>query len=518
MHREPYLSKSSYVGAHICERWLWKNFYNRPDHVEPIPGSGADIGNRVGALAQALFPDGVLVAEVAYDHQKALARTQELIDDPSVSAIFEAAVEHEGIRVRIDILERLEGGGWGIREVKSVGAVRKKTKYQPLEDQFAQDIAVQCWVARGAGLNVQSARYLYVNSDYVLDQQLPDPEKFFRQAEVLDELDEEIEAVAKRASQFLDVLMRSEEPDIEPAKSMCTKLGDRLCPFWHRCTEGKPEDWIDVLYRPGRGKLQALKGEGFDRLSELDPETASNLEQQRMIVHARHKKVIVETELAELLKDFPLPAIHLDFEYLSGVAWPLHIGTRPHQRAPFQFSAHRLNADLTCDHIGEYLAEGHEDPAHEFATRLVELLKGESEPIVAYAAPNAELPVLKDLIDRFPEMATDLSAIKDRVVDLAVVVRKTFMHPLLIEKAIKTAGSVFTLKSVAPALVPGFSYEDLGVVSQGGAAVEAYFQMVTGELPGGVTREALRASMLASCKKDPEATALVHKALVKLVT
>lgn len=84
--------------------------------------------------------------------------------------------------------------------------------------------------------------------------------------------------------------------------------------------------------------------------------------------------------------------------------------------------------------------------------------------------------------------------------------------------AIRTAGSIFTLKSVAPALAPGFSYEDLGVVSQGGAAVEAYFQMVTGELRDGVTREELRASMLAYCKKDTEATVLVQKALIKLAT
>ena len=44
--------------------------------------------------------------------------------------------------VRVDILERLPGGGWGLIEVKSTTR---------LKDTFVLDAAVQLWVLRGAG-------------------------------------------------------------------------------------------------------------------------------------------------------------------------------------------------------------------------------------------------------------------------------------------------------------------------------------------------------------------------------
>lgn len=52
---------------------------------------------------------------------KAVTRTAALMADRSVPAIFEAAFEHSGMRVRVDILERLPRGYWGMREVKSSG-------------------------------------------------------------------------------------------------------------------------------------------------------------------------------------------------------------------------------------------------------------------------------------------------------------------------------------------------------------------------------------------------------------
>lgn len=518
MSKSSYLTKSSYVSAHLCERWLWNDFHNRPPFEAPVPGSNADIGNKVGHLARVLFPDGVLASEPGISHQDALARTQSFMSDPNVTAIYEAAFEHEGVRIRVDVLERLDDDTWGIREVKSSSSVRRKTKYSPLEDKHALDVAVQVAVVRRAGLDVQSAQLVFVNSDYVLDGDTPDPERFFRQAEILEEIEGHVDDVSIKAHQFLEVLNVASEPDIEPAKSRCNKLGNRMCPFWERCTAQMPEDWVDALYNARGNLLPDLKERGIARLSELNVDETRNKEQARMVHVAQSGKPLVETGLAASLSEISLPAIHLDFEYLSGVALPVHIGTTPHQRVPFQFSAHRLNTDMTFDHVAEYLAEGNEDPSREFAEHLIDLLKGGEEPIVAYSARNAEIPVLKDLIARFEDLTEDLTAIKDRIVDIKTVVQNHVMLPVMITKAVKTGGSLYTLKSIAPAFVPDFTYDDLGVVSHGGAAVEAYFQMVTGERPDGVSREELRASMLAYCKKDTEATVVVHAALARLET
>ena len=61
--------------------------------------------------------------------------------DRPVPAIFEAAFEHAGVRVRVDVLERRSRGYCGMNEVKSSGEVK---------DHHYDDVAVQIYVLRGA--------------------------------------------------------------------------------------------------------------------------------------------------------------------------------------------------------------------------------------------------------------------------------------------------------------------------------------------------------------------------------
>jgi hypothetical protein len=41
------------------------------------------------------------------------------MSDEHVPAIFEAAFDYDNICIRVDVLERLAHGRWGLREVKS---------------------------------------------------------------------------------------------------------------------------------------------------------------------------------------------------------------------------------------------------------------------------------------------------------------------------------------------------------------------------------------------------------------
>jgi hypothetical protein len=73
-----------------------------------------------------------------------------------------------------------------------------------------------------------------------------------------------------------------------------------------------------------------------------------------------------------------------------------------------------------------------------------------------------------------------------------------------------------SIKSVAPALSPGFSYNDLDGVADGGAASSAFLQLASAALT--VPNEAeLRAQLLAYCKRDTLALVEVHRALARLV-
>jgi hypothetical protein len=104
-------------------------------------------------MAHLLFPGGVLVEEKPWEHAAAVARTAALMADRSVPAIFEAAFEYSGVRVRVDVLERLPNGYWGMREVKSSGEVK---------DHHYDDVAVQVHVLR----NIQAARVMMPDCDW----------------------------------------------------------------------------------------------------------------------------------------------------------------------------------------------------------------------------------------------------------------------------------------------------------------------------------------------------------------
>jgi hypothetical protein len=68
------------------------------------------------------------------------------------------------------------------------------------------------------------------------------------------------------------------------------------------------------------------------------------------------------------------------------------------------------------------------------------------------------------------------------------------------------------LKSVAPALVPGFGYDDLDGIAEGGAAASAFPRLVDGGLPE-TEAARLRKALLAYCERDTLALVELHRAL-----
>jgi hypothetical protein len=143
------LSKSKYIAGLQCPRRLWLAWHE-PDLADPQPDALSarfDEGAEIGRQARELFADGALVDDAAWHHGEAVARTRALLSDPQIGAIFEAAFEHAGVRIRVDVLERLPGGAWGLREVKAGTRVR---------DVHLHDVALQRFVLEGAGVPLGS--------------------------------------------------------------------------------------------------------------------------------------------------------------------------------------------------------------------------------------------------------------------------------------------------------------------------------------------------------------------------
>ncbi|MGI9363306.1 MAG: hypothetical protein ACR2O7_17425 [Parasphingorhabdus sp.] len=97
------LSKSKISAFEQCPRRLWEQTH-APERavVHDAARMSFAAGHEVGDLARALVPGGVMV-EIDPDMQAVLARTEELVaaaDRP----IFEATFAHDGVLVRVDIL------------------------------------------------------------------------------------------------------------------------------------------------------------------------------------------------------------------------------------------------------------------------------------------------------------------------------------------------------------------------------------------------------------------------------
>src|SRR5262245_51525601 len=108
--KAPHLTKSRYIAGLQCLRRLWLLTRDPPPYEEPAAGSPLDFGREIGRKARLLFPGGVTIDAEPWEHASAVAETAALMNADHVPAIFEAAFEHGGIRIRVDVLERLTNG------------------------------------------------------------------------------------------------------------------------------------------------------------------------------------------------------------------------------------------------------------------------------------------------------------------------------------------------------------------------------------------------------------------------
>jgi hypothetical protein len=450
-----------------------------------------DAGTKVGERAHELFPGGVLVDEKPWEHAEAVARTRRLMADALVPAIFEAAFEHEGVRIRVDVLERLPGGAWGLREVKSTSSVK---------DVHLDDLAVQCFVLEGAGLSVGSSQLIHIDTTYVRGEDDIEWEAFFARADCDAEMVDALRRVTERVSRFHAVLAEPAAPAIEPGFH-CRKPYD--CEFWDHCTRDKPKDWIRYLPRLQEARFLELSGEGYDRIGELPAEAVLTAMQSRVRDVMQSGDPFVSPDLHAALADAGPPAWYLDFE-TANPSIPLYAGTRPFEIVPFQWSLHHVDAAGSVTHR-DFLAEGNGDPRRAFCESLLEALSADGAPVHVYSA--YEDSRLGELADEFPSLSAGLNAIRARLFDQLPLIRQHVYHA-------RFAGS-FSIKKVAPALIPTFAWDNLEGITGGSAAAAAWPRLERGEFEAEEASRK-REALIAYCARDTLAMVELHRALKEL--
>jgi len=489
----PKLSKSRFIAGLQCPLRLWHLCYN-PElaaEVSLVQQAIFDTGHEVGRLATRLYPGGVLIEEDHLHHKEAVKSTLAALKDPSVPAIFEGAFLQDDVRIRADILERLDDGRWNLIEVKSSTS---------LKDYYLQDVAAQCYVLKDAGLQIAAAGVMHLNNQYIFDGKDIDLESLFSffdlTGQVLDLQDE----IALQIGELKKVLAGAFPPDMVPSRACNSPYG---CDFWEYCTAKKPEFWVI--------QLSGITQKKLDRLDELEIEDIRDIPnsfplskiQERIRDCTVRGAVYAAPQLAPDLMDVQYPVHFLDFETISP-AIPRHAGTRPYQTIPFQWSDHILSENGTMEHR-EYLCEEDKDPREEFAGRLLEVI-GKRGTIFVYT--SYEKRIIEDLAELLPQYHAELLAVLDRFKDLHALVKKHVYYP-------EFHGS-FSLKSVLPALVPSMGYDELAIQDGNLASIE-YLRMLDPDTPG-EEREKIKESLLEYCGNDTLGMVKIREELLKFLS
>lgn len=484
------LSKSKITAFEQCARKLWLSKH-RPELGEVDAGAEARFatGHEVGNLACSLLPTGTMV-EAEPNLATAVARTRELIETGWSEPIFEAAFEHDGVLVRVDVLSPTSDG-WAIAEVKSSAGVK---------DYHLGDLATQVWVVTNAGVPVSSACIRHINSGFRL-KRAGEYAGLFQDADRLGVLSERIAERARIVAEARTVLS-GDEPLVATGEH-CTK--PFACEFFSYCSRNdlpEPEWPIGLLPRTGKTIAAQCAEEGLFDLRELSAGRLKNSVHERVREATASGKIYHDRQGAiEATGGWAWPRAYLDFETISD-AIPRWIGTKPFQQIPFQFSCHIENETGQLAHSGFLSIDG-SDPRRECAEALVEQLSGDRcGSVIAYNA-SFEKRCIVGLAEAFPDLAISLSEIAAKIVDLLPVARNHYYH--------RDQRGSWSIKAVLPTIAPELAYDGLEV-NDGGAAQRAWFEasrLETSEY----RRAELRAGLEVYCERDTEAMIVLLRRL-----
>jgi hypothetical protein len=468
------LSKTKLLSLKQCRRKLWLETFKPELVAEPSPEAQALLatGNTVGDIARRLYGPGRLVS-FERGLRAAIETTRALVAAGGREPIFEATFEHDGVSVRIDVLERSELEP-KLVEVKSAARVK---------DHHLDDCAIQAWALARNGLAPRAVAVATVDPGFVYPGG-GDYDGLLVETDVTEQVGERLSHVDSLVSAARRTLAALDEPEV----LVGTHCGAPYeCDFYAHCAP--PAGRYPVLALGGsQEKLYELLHEGISDVRDV-PEQALVSETQRLIWRqSRREEAYVGAELRALARGLPYPRYYLDFETVNP-AVPIFAGTRPFEAVPFQWSCHIEPSRGRLEHE-EFLDLGAEPPMRRLAESLLRTL-GTAGPIVVYT--TYERRVIDDLAARFPALAAPLAALNDRIVDLHPPTRRHYYHPAM-------QGS-WSIKAVLPTVAPDLSYAGLGEVRDGFAAQTAYFEAVEPRTPD-ARRAALRRALLDYCRQD----------------
>ena len=364
------LSKTKLQSYAQCPRRVWLETYN-PELEEPSAEKALllDTGHTVDAIARELYGrSGGHVVSFDRGLRAAIDATRTLLAAGGTEPIFEATFDHEGVSVRVDVLDR-SAAEPRLIEVKSGTRVK---------DHYLDDCAIQAWALAGAGLPPRQIVVATIDTAFVY----PGDGRYdglLVEHDVTDAVRERLATVPQLVAGVRATLAELDEPTTPIGKQCRTP---HPCEYFGHCAP--------------------------------TPEPAPRGTPK------------VGAELRDFARALSYPRYYLDFETI-GYAVPRFAGTRPYEALPFQWSCHVETAPRELRHA-EFLDTSATAPMRAVAESLLAAL-GTAGPILVYT--DYERRVLEGLASRYPDLAGQLKAAIARLVDLHPPTKQHYEHAAL---------------------------------------------------------------------------------------
>ena len=476
------ISKSNYVSYHQCPKQFYLEKHNKDVSLFSMSlKRRIRMGNDVGLLAKSMFSG---IKEVDYGESKAMSKKTKSLIDLKVPYISEAAFYINDLFCAVDILQ-VQDQGLIIYEVKSSSKIKK---------DYYKDLAFQTYVIQAAGYKVLDAFVIYVNKNYVREDQI-DLNSFFIIESVLEQLDNHLLHVKKDVDKMRAM---DEEPEFSPV-SHCSN-----CSFNHYCYQDMPKDSIFILYGFRASKAYHDGMRNFQDL--LDNQVSLTIKQKRQIDHfyLDQAMYIDHLSLFDFLNQMIYPLYFLDFETLDFVI-PNFKGSKVNQRLPYQASIHYLNQNHSQLIHEDILVLPDQDPRERMIDFLIKNL-GVKGHIMVYNQ-SFEKSIIKDLANQYPQYKKALLDINQRIIDLYDVFKEGMVY-------MKEFEGSFSIKSVYPALCQSDSYEKLDQVHHGVEAMEGLERLshLQGEEQGKLIKD-----LKAYCRLDTLSMVQIYVKLLELI-
>lgn len=488
--RNTNLSKSSLIKGIQCSKalYLYKYHYDLKDPVSRIQQEKFDRGHRVGKLAQSLFPGGKDCTPpniMSYD--QSIKATEALVRS-KFPVIYEAAFKYQGILVALDILVH-QDGKWYAYEVKSSLKITKT---------YLQDIAIQYYVIRNSGLELEDVFIIHVDGEYILkDNQLNLQElfKIISVKEQVEELQIDIEASISRAR---SVLSLEDVPEIETGVH-CFK--PYPCDFLNTCWKGEQKNPIfNIAGANILDKVQWVKS-GIKNIKDipLENQPSSRMFAQ-MEANSTNTFFVNHKALKEFMQKIQYPLYFFDIEAYQP-AIPLFNETTPFQAIPFQFSLHYAASKDAPLEAYEYITPPGQDGREEFLKVFIQATQIPGQILVFNTI--LEKGILFKLGKLYPKYAKFVKDRMQRMVDLETPFKKDWYYDP------KMNGS-YSMKSILPALVDNMSYSNMNI--KDGVDAMVLYQNLAYETDENVKSKIIQ-DLLTYCRMDTLALYHVFKSL-----